>query len=86
MAAYLGVERLKHKRFRACSPKGSARPCACALQGAAGGPSVQLELKLFAVLSAPSNAAPDRDYLPVLARKNALEVAIELLAVGRRNF
>ena len=49
------------------------RPCARARKAL----SVQLELKLCVVAPAPSSAAFNGDYLPLLARKDALEVAIE---------
>jgi hypothetical protein len=50
-------------------------------------PSVQLELKLCVVAPAPSSAALYEDYPPPLfVRKNALKIAVEQLAVGRRRF
>src|SRR5215475_11430456 len=49
-------------------------------------PSVQLQLKLCVVAPAPLSAAIDRDYPPLLARKDALEIAVEQLSVGRGHF
>jgi hypothetical protein len=46
-------------------------------------PSVQFELKLPVVAPAPPS---DGDYPPLLARKDALEIAVEQLAVGRGHF
>src|SRR5262245_38560551 len=49
-------------------------------------PSVQLKLKLFVVAPAPLSAALEGDYPPLLARKDALEITVEQLAVGRGHF
>jgi hypothetical protein len=49
-------------------------------------PSVQLELKLPVVAPARLSAVLDRDYSPFLAHKDAVEIAVEQLAVGRGHF
>src|SRR5688500_11940788 len=48
--------------------------------------SVELELELFFIAPAGSAVALDGNYLPILLREHRFQIAIEQLAVGRRDF
>jgi hypothetical protein len=47
---------------------------------------LELEFELLCAVAARAGAALDADNPPVFAREGALEVAIEELAIGRRDF